>query len=179
MDFGASEENSKTIETLIEDPDCHGPHNKQRPEWVDRFDIKVEGSAEKPGVWNLTAKRVDSRNGWGQRLQYICCAKGANKATPALQLQIPSITMFTPHDERMYQFPLKKDVATDGGLTTTGEGELAQDDDDSFIHVDELIAFINSHKRAAITDITVETINELMQESEKQSTLILKYAQRF
>jgi hypothetical protein len=60
-------------------------------------------------------------------------------------------------------------AATDGGLTTTGEGELAQDDDDSFIHVDELIAFINSHKRAAITDITVETINELMQESEKQS----------
>lgn len=62
---------------------------------------------------DLKIKRTDARTGWGQNLQYTCCHDTEDKEHPeGIELPIPSITMFTPHDDLVYTFDGLQAVGT-------------------------------------------------------------------
>mmetsp|Transcript_100389 Transcript_100389/g.279630 ORF Transcript_100389/g.279630 Transcript_100389/m.279630 type:complete len:412 (-) Transcript_100389:84-1319(-) len=93
IDVGNSHENTKVIELPREKMNCTGtPRNPQRAEWTDRFSATVEGK-------KITVKRDDETGGWLQNLQLKCCdEESAN--TNRYTINVPSIVMFMPHDER-------------------------------------------------------------------------------
>ena len=109
LSIGGSDDQVKKIEipgAEGKEVRCHGPHNMQRPEWTDQFESSVEAS-------KLVVRRTDKNAGWGQGLQFTCCDDSSGERetpgdTDALALKIPSITMFTPHDERIFVFPEDK-----------------------------------------------------------------------
>ena len=149
--------------------ECKGPKNKQRAEWSDRFEGTVAGST-------LTVKRIDKPDGWGQMLQYTCCggdeppcgddkskdkkegdaagdddgecapkpfgesAGGAGNGGK-LELGVPSITMFTDYDETVYPFK-----------------EYNKD-----LHHTSLINFVGKHRLPLMNDLTVDTMNNILE----------------
>jgi protein disulfide-isomerase A1 len=89
-----SRQNNKSVDLPRENLTCSGdPRNPQHADWTDKFEATVSGK-------RVTVRRSDKNDGWDQLLQIKCCDEEQNNAKPTIQLSVPSVVMFMPHDER-------------------------------------------------------------------------------
>jgi len=95
---GASGANKKTASLPRAGMECgNSPMNPQRSEWTDKFKAEVTGT-------EVSVSRTDdASSGWWQNLQLKCCDSQSAEKKP-IEIPVPSIVMFMPHDERFAIF---------------------------------------------------------------------------
>ncbi|CAD7962417.1 unnamed protein product [Amoebophrya sp. A25] len=147
VSIGASKSNVKAVPVSQPDMQCRGPQNPQRAEWGDSFSVSSNKT-------HVIAERTDQKTGWDQGLQYSCCLEAHPADEKPLELKIPSVTMFTPHDDQVYTFP---------------------SDHTSHIDVKELIEFVQKYRQSLLSGFTVDTINDIFQSAVSGSVPVTVY----
>jgi len=139
IDVGRSSDNKKKVDLPRERMHCSStPKNPQRVEWTDSFGASVEGKT-------LTVNRTDSRGGWDQMLQLKCCDDGTSaEGKPKLEIPVPSVVMFIPHDERYAIY--------DGDLND----------------VHAIDRWVNAHRSPMILHLTTETAEHIFDDGPKK-----------